>query len=168
MKKYLNYFLIMCTVMTVQLLLASNVSAKSTTEVYDTSMISMNNNKEFSIPKLVNVEQISNNQIQISYDRDVDVKLGTKATNYWIQSTNNVEPKGIATLGKNDKVNNSNSLTDNMVKIEQKDGSAKTFILTFNEDITRGEEYKLIICYVTVQGAPPYSGDNGAATFVGK
>lgn len=26
----------------------------------------------------------------------------------------------------------------------------------------------LIICYVTVEGAPPYSGDNGMATFVGK
>jgi hypothetical protein len=80
----------------------------------------------------------------------------------------NAKPKHIATLGKNDKVNESNSLTDELVKIKSKDGSAKTFILTFNQDIPKGEEYKLIICYVTVKGAPPYSGDNGMATFVGK
>ena len=55
-----------------------------------------------------------------------------------------------------------------MVKIEPKNGSAKTFILTFNQNIPRGAEYKLIICYVTVKGAPPYSGDNGMATFIGK
>lgn len=168
MKKYLNYLLILCTVMVVQSLWIGNVSAKPTADIYGTSVISMNKNEEFPIPKLVKAEQISRNQLQISYDRDVDMKLGTKATNYWVQSTKNVRPKGIATLGKNDKVNNRNSLTDNMVKIESKDGSAKTFILTFNEDITQGEEYKLIICYVTVEGAPPYSGDNGSATFIGK
>jgi len=108
------------------------------------------------------------NLVMEYYDRDVDKKLGTKATNYWIQDTKNVKPKHIATLGKNDKVNADNSLTDNLVKISSKDGSAKTFILTFSQDIPKGEEYKLIICYVTVEGAPPYSGDNGAATFVGK
>ncbi|WP_242948432.1 hypothetical protein [Clostridium frigidicarnis] len=55
-----------------------------------------------------------------------------------------------------------------MVEINSKDGSAKTFIVTFSQDVPKGEEYKLIICYVTVEGAPHYSGDNGMATFVGK
>ncbi|SFD03232.1 hypothetical protein [Clostridium uliginosum] len=167
MKKSLSYFLIICTVMVGQSFWESNVSAKTVTEISTTSL-NASDNKEVAIPKLVKAEQISPNKIQISYDRDVDTKLGTRATNYWIQDTKNVTPKGTATLGKNDKVNAKNSLTDNLVKINSKDGSAKTFILTFSKDIPKGEEYKLIICYVTVEGAPPYSGDNGMATFVGK
>lgn len=125
-------------------------------------------NNDQPIPMLSSLEQISANQIQISYDREVDVSKGTKTTNYWVQDTMNLIPKGIATLGKNESVNANNSLTDRLVKIQQKDGSAKTFILTFNKNITRGGKYKLIICYVTVPGAPPYSGDNGKMTFVGK
>ena len=124
--------------------------------------------RQFPIPMLVKLEQISPNQIQISYDRDVDVRLGMKPTNYWIKDTMNVIPQGIATLGRNDNVNAGNSLTGSMVKIDPKNGSAKTFILTFNQVIPRGAEYMLIICYVTVKGAPPYSGDNGMATFIGK
>jgi hypothetical protein len=123
---------------------------------------------QFPIPMLVSLEQFSPNQIQISYDRDVDVRLGMKPTNYWVKDTMNASPKGIATLGKNDSVNAGNSLTSGMVKIEPKAGSAKTFILTFNRSIPRGAEYMLIICYVTVKGAPPYSGDNGMANFTGK
>lgn len=168
MKRYLSYFLIACTVVTAQLFLGMSVSAKPNLEGYATFVAPIGENKEFPIPKLAKLEQISPNQIQISYDRDVDMKLGTRATNYWVQSTRHARPTGIATLGKDDKVNSTNSLTDKKVKIQSKDGSSKTFILTFDQIIPRGEEYKLIICYVTVEGAPPYSGDNGMATFVGK
>ena len=56
--------------------------------------------RQFPIPMLVKLEQISPNQIQISYDRDVDMKLGMKPTNYWVQDTMNARPQGIATLGK--------------------------------------------------------------------
>ncbi|WP_346886990.1 hypothetical protein [Clostridium sp. UBA1056] len=167
MKKYLSCFLIVCTLMTLQSFWCVDVSAEPVIGVSITSLSTVKN-EEFPIPKLVKIEQISPNEIQINYDRDVDMNLGTKATNYWIQDMKNAKPKHIATLGKNDKVNESNSLTDELVKIKSKDGSAKTFILTFNQDIPKGEEYKLIICYVTVKGAPPYSGDNGMATFVGK
>ncbi|WAG68196.1 DUF4175 domain-containing protein (plasmid) [Clostridium estertheticum] len=124
-------------------------------------------NVRLPIPMLVRLEQLSPNQIQISYDMDVDVRLGMKSTNYWIKDTMNVIPEGIATLGMNDSVNAGNSLTNSNVKIDSKNGSARTFILTFNQDIPRGAEYMLIICYVTVKGAPPYSGDNGMATFTG-
>ena len=168
MKKFSNYFFIVCTILLVQLFSGSNVSAKPIEGKVTDSMAPVEKSKEFAIPKLVKFEQISPNQIQITYDRDVDMKLGTKASNYWIQSTISDTPKGIATLGKNDKVNAKNSLTDNMVKIKPVEGSAKTFILTFNQDIPKGEKYKLIICYVTVKGAPPYNGDNGTALFVGK
>lgn len=132
------------------------------------SMQLKDNKRQFPIPILTNLEQLSPNQIQISYDMDVDMRLGMRPTNYWVQDTMNAVPKGIGTLGKNDSVNSANSLTGNMVRIESKNGSAKTFILTFNRAIPRGAEYMLIICYVTVKGAPPYSGDNGMAVFIGK
>ena len=125
-------------------------------------------NMQFPIPMLVKLEQLSPNQIQISYDRDVDIMLGTKPTNHWIKDTMNVRPQGIATLGRNDDVNAGNSLNASLVKIEPKNGSARTFILTFNRVIPRGAAYMLIICYVTVKGAPPYSGDNGMISFIGK
>ena len=124
--------------------------------------------RQFPIPMLVNLVQVSPNQIEINYDIDVDVMLGMNPTNYWIQDTMNLIPQGIATLGSDDNVNAGNSLTSSMVKIEPKTGSAKTFTLTFNQAIPTGAEYMLIICYVTVKGAPPYSGDNGMATFIGK
>lgn len=140
----------------------------STDEKYQmTPMYMQDDDRQFPIPMLVSLEQLSPNQIQISYDRDVDLRLGMKPTNYWIKDTMNPRPQGIATLGKNDNVNARNSLTSNMVRIEPKSGSSKTFILTFNKAIPRGAEYMLIICYVTVKGAPPYSGDNGMAIFTG-
>jgi hypothetical protein len=154
--------------MSVKPLLGVKVSAKPIVEISTASLCTNQKSVEMPIPKLAKVEQLSPNQILISYDRDVDTNLGTKATNYWIQDTRNVSPKGIATLGKNDKVNANNSLKDNLVRISQKDGSKNTFILTFSQSIPTGEEYKVIICYVTVEGAPPYSGDNGMITFVSK
>jgi hypothetical protein len=80
----------------------------------------------------------------------------------------NATPEGIATLDKNDKVNARNSLNSSMLKIEPKNGSARTFIFIFNKNIPRGAEYILIVCYVIVIGAPPYTGDNGMAKFIGK
>ncbi|GFZ29992.1 hypothetical protein CSC2_05180 [Clostridium zeae] len=168
MKKSICYFLIACTVVAAQSFRDNTVSAKPVVEVSTIEQSSVEENVQLPVPMLAKLEQIAPNQIQISYDRDVDIKLGTKATNYWIQDMKNVNPKGIGTLGKNDRVNATNSLKDNMVKIESKNGSAKTYVLTLNREIPKGAEYKLIICYVTVEGAPPYNGDNGMATFVGK
>jgi hypothetical protein len=127
-----------------------------------------NYNMRLPIPMLERLEQLSPNQIQISYDMDVDVRLGMKLTNYWIKDMMNIIPEGIATLGRNDSVNAGNSLTNSMVRIDSKNGSARTFILTFDQVIPRGAEYMLIICYVTGKGSPPYSGDNGIATFTGR
>jgi len=168
MKKFLKYFLCAFAFVIFQISFNKVVNAETINETYTNSKIYVGKDREFTIPMLAKLEQVSHNQIEITYDRDVDMKLGTKATNYWVQDMVNDVPKGIATLGKNDKVNDKNSLTDKKVKIESKNGSAKTFILTFNQDITKGAEYKLIICYVTVEGAPDYNGDNGSATFVGK
>ena len=167
MKRFLSCFLVACGIFTTQVLLKANADAEAAKDIPTLALTSVNKNVDYPIPKLLEVVQISPNQIQVTYDRDVDMDLGKKPTNCWIQSTKNDKPKGIATLGKNDKVNKDNSLTDKNVKIESKDNSANTFILTFNDKIKKGEEYKLIICYVTVKGAPAYNGDNGMGTFIG-
>ena len=155
MKKYLNWALILCTVITGQLFYGNKVSAKEM-------------EKKSTVPMVVKVEQTAPNQVQVTYDRDVDKNLGSKTTNYWVQDTKNVTPKGIATLGKNDKVNQNNSLKDNLAKINPVAGSQKAFVITFNQSIPKGEVYKVIVCYVTVPGAPAYTGDNGMGTFIGK
>ena len=90
------------------------------------------------------------------------------ATNYWIQSTTEAVTTGIATLGMNDQVNAGNALTSDKVTIAAADNRNQSFVLTFNQNITQGKSYKMIICYVTVPDAPPYSGDNGSAAFVGQ
>lgn len=154
MKKFTKSLIAAVALLVVQLSLCSIVSAETI----------VNDN----IPKLTGITQISPNQIEITYDRDVDVSLGIKATNYWVQDLVNKTPEGIASLGKDEKINSKNSLTENEVRIEPKEGSQRIFVMTFSRNIPKGAEYRLIICYVTVPGAPPYSGDNGMMTFVGK
>lgn len=154
MKKITKSLIAAVALLVVQLSLCSIVSAETIA----------NDN----IPKLIKLTQISPNQIQITYDRDVDTSLAIKATNYWVQDLVNSKPEGIASLGKDEKINSKNSLTENEVRIEPKEDSQRTFVITFDRDIPKGAEYKFIICYVTVPGAPPYSGDNGMMTFVGK
>ncbi|RJX40565.1 hypothetical protein D3P09_00645 [Paenibacillus pinisoli] len=121
-----------------------------------------------SIPMLASLSQISANQLQLSYDQPVDQAKGTDPRNYWIQATSEQNPVNIATLGMNDSVNRNNSLTPDRVKIQASGTDGKSFLLTFNQNIAKGKSFKLIICYVTRPGAPPYSGDNGSATFVGQ
>lgn len=154
MKKFTKSLIAVVALLVVQLSLCSIVSAKTIA----------NDN----IPKLIKLTQISPNQIEITYDRDVDESLGIKATNYWVQDLVNKAPEGIASLGKDDKVNNQNSLTNNEVRIEAKEDSQRTFVITFTRDIPKGAEYKLIIQNVSATGATPYSGDNGMMNFVGK
>jgi len=124
--------------------------------------------RQHTIPMLRELKQTSPNQLLVTYDQPVDQTKGITPTNYWIQSTTDVTPTGIATLGKNDQVNPSNSLTANKVTIAAADSQNQSFVLTFNQSIPRGMSYKMIICYVTTPGAPPYTGDNGSATFIGQ
>ncbi|WP_055742686.1 hypothetical protein [Brevibacillus choshinensis] len=123
---------------------------------------------ETSIPMLASLSQISANQLQVTYDQPVDQAKGMDPKNYWIQSTTEQTPTNIATLGMNDKVNNSNSLTAEKVAIQASGNNGQSFVLTFQQNIAKGKSFKMIICYVTRPGAPPYSGDNGSATFIGK
>ena len=121
-----------------------------------------------SIPMLKSLKQVGKNQLELTYDQAVDLNKATTSTNYWLQSLSKSKPSGISTLGKNDKVNASNSLTPDKVTITPKDSSHQTFILTFKDDISKGTEYKLIICYITIPNGSPYGGDNGFSTFVGQ
>lgn len=165
MKKIMMYCLLACGIILGTISIGNMVSEEGEKEVY-TSNMSMN--KEFPTPKLIAAKQISSNQIEITYDRDVDTKLATKPMNYWVQSTINEKINGITTLGKDDKVLPENSLTDDKVKIEPVDGSKRVFTLTFNNDIIKDEEFKIIIYNVTVPGAPANNSDNGTVVLVGK
>ncbi|MFF2090573.1 hypothetical protein [Paenibacillus sp. NPDC058174] len=120
-----------------------------------------------NIPMLTSVNQLAANQLRITYDQPVDQVKGINPQNYWIQSTAETTPTNIATLGMNDSVNANNSLTGDKVKIEASGSTGQDFVLTFNQNIARGMAFKLIVCYVTKPGAPPYSGDNGSIAFVG-
>ncbi|QHW35229.1 hypothetical protein GZH47_22610 [Paenibacillus rhizovicinus] len=121
-----------------------------------------------TIPMLKDVQQLSANQLKVTYDQPVDGTKGTTPANYWIQSMSETMPTGIATLGMNDSVGPGNALTADRVTITSADTSSTSFILTFKQPIQTGKSYKLIICYVTAPNAPPYSGDNGSRVFVGK
>lgn len=127
---------------------------------------------QIAIPIVTSTKQISPNQVQVAYDRDVDIRSASKPSNYWIQSTNEDKPTGIATLGKNDKVNASNALTSDKVDIKPVDGSKKSFILTFRQNITPKMQYRIIVCYVTIPGSIGFTGDNigpsGNNTFIGQ
>ncbi|MGL6173700.1 MAG: hypothetical protein ACRC1P_03740 [Cellulosilyticaceae bacterium] len=123
---------------------------------------------EVTIPKLTSIKQISPNQIEIMYDTPVDLTAGTKVSNYWVRSKKDNKAKGIATLGKKDKVSADNALTSDKVSIQAVEGSDNRLILTFSSNIGKGEAYELIICYVTAPGAAAYNGDNGMGSFVGK
>ncbi|NBD26624.1 hypothetical protein [Paenibacillus glycinis] len=121
-----------------------------------------------TIPMLKDLQQLSGNQLKVTYDQPVDGAKGIKPGNYWIQSLSETMPTGIATLGMNDTVNPGNALTADKVTITSADTTNTSFILTFKSVIPTGKSYKLIICYVTAPNAPPYSGDNGSRTFIGK
>ncbi|MBB6669551.1 hypothetical protein [Cohnella nanjingensis] len=121
-----------------------------------------------SVPMLASLNQISPNQLRVSYDQPVDQAKGMNPTNYWIQSTSERTPTNIATLGMNDTVSKNNSLTAADVTIQAEGSGGQTFVLTFKKKIASGMPFKMIICYVTKPGAPPYSGDNGSAAFVGR
>lgn len=163
-----RFFIIITALLMISLELSgiSKVSA-STKEIGSLKETIVTNQAERQIPMLADLKQVSSNQIMITYDRPVDINAGMKASNYWVQSMTDVSPIGIATLGKNDKVSNQNALSNDKVTIQKIQGNNNSFLLTFKQNITRNKQYKLIICYVTVPGGAPYSGDNGMKVFTG-
>lgn len=144
----------------------NEVKAESVNEGIDVSSLA-NQQVKRQVPMLDELFQVSTNQLLVTYDRLVDLNAGTKASNYWIQS-GDINPTGIASIGKNDTVLPNNALTNDKVKITKVQGNNNSFLLTFKDTIPTKKTFKLIICYVTVPGGSPYNGENGMKVFVGK
>lgn len=125
------------------------------------------NNKEYA-PKLVKLVQLSSKVIEITFDESVDSTNALCLRNYWVQSLDKEIPVGIATVGKNDKFDENNSLKRKDGNIISKDEKNKVFEIHFNNEISPGENYKLMASYIKAAGGKPYSGINGEIKFTGK
>ena len=120
------------------------------------------------VPKPVSANQLSANVVEITFDIPVEKEQATKASNYWVRSTQEEKPTGIATVGKNEKLSASNSLKDDMVKVETSDESGKVYKMTFKNNIKPGAEYKIYIYFIAPKGVNIYKGENGAIIFKAK
>ncbi|MDO5517785.1 MAG: hypothetical protein Q4F66_09530 [Clostridium sp.] len=120
------------------------------------------------VAKPVSANQLSVNVVEITFNIPVEEKDATKASNYWVRSTEEDKPSGVATVGKNEKLSTSNSLTDDMVKIEPSTESGRVYKMTFKNNIKSGAEHKIHIYFVAPKGAEIYKGENGAIIFKAK
>lgn len=138
----------------------------------DDTKTNENDNKveesEKDIPRVKNVTQVSENTVEISFNVPIELSKGVKPNNYWIQSLSDSKPSDIATLGKDEQINNKNSLTNDKVNIASKNEANKTFVMTFKNKIPSKKQYKIIIYYLTVPGDDDYAGTNGTVIFTGK
>lgn len=119
-------------------------------------------------PVLKNLNQVSSNQLEITFDTATNSVYAVQPKNYWIQNVNGDTLDQVSSIGKKDKTTNQNCLTNEMVKIKPKNASNKTFIMTFKDDITSNKKYKLIICFVPSNNKSTFNGRNGAITFIGE
>lgn len=113
-----------------------------------------------AIPVVKTVKQISPNQIQITFDRDVELSQATNPKNYWLRDTNAMLPSGVASIGKIGKPTDKNTLTTEMVKITSIGNSKKHFNFTFSKNIFKNVDYKLQVCNISADGFSGYLGDN--------
>lgn len=120
------------------------------------------------VPMLQTLKQTSANTLEITYDREADLKKATSPSNYWVRDLDNLRPTNVATIGKLESVTANNALTANLVDIKAKDASNRVFTLTFSQNIKTGMQFELIICFITVPGGAPFNGDNGIQAFTGK
>ncbi|PEL11214.1 hypothetical protein [Bacillus sp. AFS017336] len=120
------------------------------------------------IPKVTDLFQVSTNQILVTFDAQVELSEGTKASVYWIQSLSDAIPTGIASLGNNSKFNASNALSSNQVTITKVQGDNNSFLLTFKQEIPSNKRYKLVVRNLNAPGAKPFNGLNGMKVFTGK
>lgn len=127
-----------------------------------------NSEENPDVAKPISANQISANVVEITFDIPVEKEHAIKVGNYWVRSTQEEKPTGIATVGKNEKLSASNSLKDNMVKIEPSDESEKVYKMTFKNNIKPGAEYKIHIYFIAPKGVDVYKGENGAIIFKAK
>ncbi|PGM52558.1 hypothetical protein [Bacillus sp. AFS053548] len=120
------------------------------------------------IPSLANIFQVSTNQILVTFDSQVDIYLGTKASFYWIQSLSDKIPTGIASLGSKSQFNARNALSNNQVTITKVQGDNNSFLLTFKQEIPSNKRFKLAVRHLHAPGGKPFDGINGMKVFTGK
>lgn len=120
------------------------------------------------IPKLTDIFQVSTNQILVTFDSQVDINLGTKASVYWIQSLSDKIPTGIASLGSKSQFNARNALSNNQVTITKVQGDNNSFLLTFKQEIPSNKRFKLAVRHLHAPGGKPFDGINGMKVFTGK
>ncbi|EIT86672.1 hypothetical protein A374_03839 [Fictibacillus macauensis ZFHKF-1] len=120
-------------------------------------------------PVIVEVRQISRNQLLIAYDQQADLATATRIQNYWIRSNKGVGD--IASLNMEDGLSMMNSLRPGMATIEPVRNSRRRFLITFKQPAMRGVTYIVLPCYVGLSGQPQFGGANWGAyshnTFVG-
>ena len=120
------------------------------------------------IPYLAEIFQVSTNQILVTFDSQVDINLGTKASYYWIQSLSDTIPTGIASLGSKSQFNTRNALSNNQVTITKVQGDNNSFLLTFKQEIPSNKRFKLAVRHLHAPGGKPFDGINGMKVFTGK
>lgn len=168
MKKNIKFLVISMLLIAVSM--TNAISAKAEVNIGDNLLkdLAINTDNNPDVPKPVEVDQLSANVIEITFNIPVDKDAATKASNYWVRSTEEEKPSGIATLGKNDKLSASNSLTDDMVKIEPSGESGKDYRMTFKNNIKSGAKHKIHIYFIAAKGAEAYKGENGEIIFKAK
>ncbi|MGG0178622.1 hypothetical protein [Gottfriedia acidiceleris] len=126
------------------------------------------NQTVYKIPYLADIFQVSTNQILVTFDSEVDLNLGTKASFYWIQSLSDKIPTGIASLGSKSQFNARNALSNNQVTITKVQGDNNSFLLTFKQEIPSNKRFKLAVRHLHAPGGKPFDGMNGMKVFTGK
>lgn len=63
-----------------------------------------NSEENPDVAKPISANQISANVVEITFDIPVEKEHAIKVGNYWVRSTQEEKPTGIATVGKNEKI----------------------------------------------------------------
>ncbi|WP_144597597.1 MULTISPECIES: hypothetical protein [Bacillus] len=109
-------------------------------------------------PILLEVRQISSNQILMIYDKPIDLVSVTNVSNYWIRST--MGPVGIASVGMREALMTENAIRPDMGMIEPVDNSKIRFVITFKVNAMQGVMYTVLPCFVNLDGMSGFMGEN--------
>ncbi|MFS0782627.1 hypothetical protein [Bacillus sp. 1P06AnD] len=111
-------------------------------------------------PILLDVRQVSPNQIELDYDVPTDKAAALNVRNYWIRN-NQSQTDGVASMSQNDRVLlPGNSLTPEMAHIESLDDSNTKYALTFKRKMVPGVQYTVLPCNISIKGQNDYKGQN--------
>lgn len=100
--------------------------------------------KKNNTVKMKKIEQIGSNAVKITFDNEIDGGKMCEAKNYWVQSMSDITAEGIASMSKDDTVNESNCLTNGKVSISVGEDK-KSVILRFTAAIVKDTKYKVYV-----------------------